>query len=58
MTVVYLAYRWFLAMFFLFGLIQSLVQNSLYFLSVGQTDNVYKYFIYLTNNGRENRLSR
>ena len=48
----YLAYRWFVAMFFLFGLIQSLVQNTLYFLSVNQTENVYKYFIYLTNNGR------
>ena len=55
MTVAYLAYRWFLAMFFLFGLIQSLVQNTLYFLSVGQTENVYKYFIYLTNNGRGDR---
>ena len=53
MTVAYLVYRWCLALFFIFSLIQSMVQNTLYFLQVGETENVYKYFIYLTNNGRK-----
>jgi len=48
----YLAYKWFLAILFLVGLVQSIIQNTLHFLEVGEDENVYKYFIYLTNNGR------
>ena len=34
------------------ALIQSIFQNTVYFLNVGEDENVYKYFIYLTNNAR------
>ena len=45
-------YRWALAILVLTGLIQSIYQNTKYFLGNFETENVYKYFIYLTNNGR------
>ena len=48
----YLGYRWLLATLVTFGLLQSLYQNTAYFLGRGETENVFKYFIYLTNNGR------
>lgn len=48
----YLTYRWAVATLCLTGLIQSLVHNANYFLERGQPENVTKYFIYLTNNGR------
>ena len=48
----YLGYRWLLATLVTFGLLQSLYQNTAYFLEHGETENVFKYFIYLTNNGR------
>jgi len=48
----YLTYKWFLAILFLVGLVQSIIQNTLHFLELGEGENVYKYFIYLTNNGR------
>ena len=52
MSLLYLVYRWGLAVLFIFSLVQSIIQNTVYFLNVGQRENVYKYFIYLTNNGR------
>lgn len=51
-SLTYLIYRWFLAIFFTASLVQSILQSVLHFLDVEQTENVYKYFIYLTNNGR------
>ena len=48
----YFIYKWFLAILFLVGLVQSIIQNTLHFLELGEGENVYKYFIYLTNNGR------
>ena len=48
----YLGYRWLLATLVTFGLLQSLYQNTAHFLEHGETENVFKYFIYLTNNGR------
>ena len=48
----YLFYRWSVAVLVTAGLIQSIVQNTEYFLDHQQSENVYKYFIYLTNNGR------
>jgi hypothetical protein len=49
---VYLTYKWALAILFLVGLVQSIIQNTIHFLEMKETENVYKYFIYLTNNGR------
>ena len=51
-SLLYLVYRLGLAVLFIFSLVQSIIQNTVYFLNVGQRENVYKYFIYLTNNGR------
>jgi len=48
----YLAYKWMLAILFLVGLVQSIIQNTLAFIEMEEIENVYKYFIYLTNNGR------
>jgi len=49
---VYLVYKAFLAFLFLVGLVQSIIQNTLIFIEKDEMENVYKYFIYLTNNGR------
>ena len=49
---VYLTYKWAIAILFLVGLVQSIIQNTIHFLEMKETENVYKYFIYLTNNGR------
>jgi len=51
-STTYLAYKWSVAILFLVGLVQSIIQNTFHFLDVEETENVYKYFIYLTNNGR------
>jgi len=48
----YLIYKWMLAILFLVGLVQSIIQNTLDFIEKKEMENVYKYFIYLTNNGR------
>ena len=53
MSFSYLFYRWSVAVLVMTGLIQSIVQNTEYFLNHQQSENVYKYFIYLTNNGRQ-----
>ena len=34
------------------NLIQSVVASTVYFMDKSEPENVYKYFIYLTNNGR------
>ena len=41
-----------LAILFLVGLVQSIIQNTMDFIEKKEMENVYKYFIYLTNNGR------
>jgi len=51
-TIGFLAYRWLLSLMVIAALIQSIFQNTVYFLNVGEDENVYKYFIYLTNNAR------
>jgi len=48
----YLLWRLFAASLALVGLVQSIAQNTLEFLEKEQHENIYKYFIYLTNNGR------
>ena len=48
----YLVYRWSVAILVTAGLLQSIFQNTNYFLDHQQSENVYKYFIYLTNHGR------
>ena len=48
----YLGWRLAVAALALAGLTQSIVQNTLEFLEREQEENIYKYFIYLTNNGR------
>jgi len=48
----YLTYKWALAILFLVGLVQSIIQNTLAFIEMQELENVFKYFIYLTNNGR------
>jgi len=48
----YLLYHWSRAIFFIVAILQSLIKSSLYFIEKEEPDNVYKYFIYLTNNGR------
>ena len=48
----YLAWRLLAAAIALAGLLQSIVQNTLEFIEKEQEENIYKHFIYLTNNGR------
>jgi len=48
----YLIYKWMLAILFFVGLVQSIVQNTMDFIEKDEKENIYKYFIYLTNNGR------
>jgi hypothetical protein len=48
----YLTYKWSLAILFLVGLVQSIIQNTMEFMEMEEIENVFKYFIYLTNNGR------
>jgi len=48
----YLTYKWALAILFMVGLVQSIIQNTLSFMELEETENIFKYFIYLTNNGR------
>ncbi|XP_023339132.1 protein rolling stone isoform X2 [Eurytemora carolleeae] len=50
--ILYILYRWFLSVFFIVSIIQSVVASTIYFLDKSEPENVYKYFIYLTNNGR------
>ena len=52
MSYTYLTYKWALAILFLVGLVQSIIQNTLAFIEMGEIENIFKYFIYLTNNGR------
>jgi len=51
-SIFYLIYRWSLAILFVIGIIQSIIQNTLHFIEAEEIENIYKYFIYLTNNGR------
>ena len=48
----YLLYRWIIAVLLIFSLIQSIVQNTIFFQNILEFENIYKYPIYLTNIGR------